>query len=612
MEDQSQLDTAARGLCYAEFGARVPKTGSAYTYSYVTIGEFFAFVIGWSMIMDNIIAGASVGKAWSEYLDAMLNATISTHIKTHVGTFNSSWFGDYPDFLAFCLLIAVTVIIAFGAKMSSSVMLGFTGINLIVIVFIVGAGAFYVEGENWTGGDGFFPFGFSGVLAGSATCFYAFVGFDVIATSGEEARNPSKAIPFSIMLTLIICLIAYVSVSAVMTLMVRYDDLAKFAPLAVVFQQRGLPFAKYVVSVGSLVSLSTSMMGSIFPLPRIIFAMARDGVIFKFLAKVNPHSNVPIYAAISAGLLTALMALIFNLEQLVEMMSIGTLMSYTLVGICVLLLRYKPGVIGLDKEEAKRLGEKHKKKKPAEETALVGLGGEGKHKTYTNLSPNSEEFDIIHDAEGATGPDPKAAATSAEPSGKIDQSMTKQLIDDQSKEGGSATSSQNKLPKEPTRATYRSVIICVSIICVDFFFLSGVLVIGETGVLEGAWWAITLLVLLIGIVMVLLVVIEKQPQNKMELYFRTPFVPYLPILSAFFNIFLMFKLSKATWIRFVVWLAIGFIIYFGYGVRHSVEETGRERPHQGLDESEADEISLYDASKEPNRQRTEQESQEQP
>lgn len=395
------------------------------------------------------------------------------------------------------------------------------------------------------------------MLAGSATCFYAFVGFDVIATSGEEARNPSKAIPFAIMLTLIICLVAYMSVSAIMTLMVRYDDLAAFAPLAEVFRQRGFPVAKYIVSVGSLISLSTSMMGSIFPLPRIIYAMAKDGVIFKFLAKVNPHSNVPIYAAISAGLLTAIMALIFNLEQLVEMMSIGTLMSYTLVGICVLLLRYKPGVIGLDMEEAKRLGEKHKKKKPAEETALVGLAGsEGKHKTYTNLSPNSEEFDIIHDAEGATEPDPKAASMSGEPSGQIEQSMTKQLIDEQSK-GISSSSGENKLPKEPTKATYKSVVICISIICVDFFLLSAVLVLGEQGVLEGTWWAITLLVLLIGVVMVLLVVIERQPQNRMELYFRTPFVPYLPILSAFFNIFLMFKLTQATWIRFVVWLAIG-------------------------------------------------------
>ena len=402
------------------------------------------------------------------------------------------------------------------------------------------------------------PFGlYFQVLAGSATCFYAFVGFDVIATSGEEARNPSRAIPLSIMLTLVICLLAYISVSAIMTLMVPYDQLAVFAPLAEVFQQRGLPAAKYVVAIGSLISLSTSMMGSIFPLPRIIYAMAKDGVIFKFLAKVNPHTNVPVYAAISAGLLTALMALLFDLEQLVEMMSIGTLMSYTLVGICVLLLRYKPGVVGLDKEEAKQLGEKFAKKKSAEETALVGLGAaDGKHKTYTNLSPG-DEFRISH--ETSDGGDANAAgapSTSGEPSGPIDQSMSKKLIDEKSSKGESA-SGRLELPKEPTPATYKSVVLSVSIICADFVCLSMVLVLGEDGVMDGAWWAITLLVLFIGIAVVLLAVIEKQPQNQMKLYFTTPFVPYLPILSAFFNIFLMFKLTKATWIRFVVWLAVG-------------------------------------------------------
>ncbi|XP_071490832.1 high affinity cationic amino acid transporter 1-like [Diadema antillarum] len=589
------------GLCYAEFGARVPKTGSAYTYSYVTIGEFFAFVIGWSMIMDNIIAGASVGKAWSEYLDSMLNATISTHIKTHVGTFASSWVGDYPDFLAFCLLIVVTIVIAFGAKMSSSGMLVLTVINIVVIVFIVGAGAFFVEGQNWTEGAGFFPFGFSGLLAGSATCFYAFVGFDVIATSGEEARNPSKAIPLSIILTLVICLVAYVSVSAVMTLMVRYDELAEFAPLAMVFAQRGLPFAKYVVAVGSMVSLSSSMMGSIFPLPRIIYAMAKDGILFQFLGKINTRTNVPVYAAVCSGVLTAVMALIFNIEQLVEMMSIGTLMSYAMVAVCVLLLRYKPGVIGLDKEEAKRLAEQHKKKKPAEETALVGLAAsDAKHKTYTNLSPG-EEFNLGTE----TGPqgDTRGATTPEDAPAQDEQSMSKQLINEKSKGDKSGAAA---LPREPTLATYRSVVICISIIVVDFVILSIVLIFGEEGVVRGAWWAIVLFVLLISVVVVLLVVIEKQPQNQMELYFRTPFVPYLPVLSVFFNIFLMFKLSTATWIRFVVWLAIGFVIYFGYGMRHSLEETGAAPPHANLDESEADEISLYDASTEPNRQRREQ------
>ena len=150
------------GLCYAEFGARVPKAGSAYIYSYVTVGEFLAFVIGWSMIMDNVIAAATVGKAWSQYLDSLVNGTISASIKAHVGAFDSPWFGDYPDVLAFGLLVILTGIVAVGARLSTTVMMALTGVNLLVIVFVVVAGAFYVDGENWTN-PGFFPYGASGV-----------------------------------------------------------------------------------------------------------------------------------------------------------------------------------------------------------------------------------------------------------------------------------------------------------------------------------------------------------------------------------------------------------------------------------------------------------------
>lgn len=188
------------GLCYAEFGARVPKAGSAYVYSYVTVGELCAFVIGWNLFLEYVIGASSVARAWSEYFDSVLNSRIRNYTLTNIGEMHASGLSRYPDFFAFVLVLMVTFILGIGVKNSSRFNNIFTGINLLVIAFITCVGLYFAKGENWT--RDFAPFGISGIFSGAATCFYAFVGFDVIATTGEEARNPSRAIPISIVLAL--------------------------------------------------------------------------------------------------------------------------------------------------------------------------------------------------------------------------------------------------------------------------------------------------------------------------------------------------------------------------------------------------------------------------
>lgn len=188
------------GLCYAEFGARVPKAGSAYVYSYVTVGELCAFVIGWNLFLEYVIGASSVARAWSEYFDSILNSRIRNYTLTNIGEIHASGFSRYPDFFAFLLVLLVTFILGIGVKNSSRFNNVFTGINLLVILFITCVGLYFAKGENWT--RDFAPFGISGIFSGAATCFYAFVGFDVIATTGEEARNPSRAIPIAIVLAL--------------------------------------------------------------------------------------------------------------------------------------------------------------------------------------------------------------------------------------------------------------------------------------------------------------------------------------------------------------------------------------------------------------------------
>lgn len=192
------------------------------------------------------------------------------------------------------------------------------------------------------GNGGFAPFGISGLIHGAAKCFYAYIGFDAIASTGEEVLKPKRNIPLSILLTLAVTSVLYCSLSAVLTLMIPYYLIIEETPMPSAFQYAHLDWATIVVSIGAVISLSTCLYGGMFPMPRIVYAMASDGLIFKFLAKLTPKFKTPFLASIITGLFSATLATIFDLNELVDMLSIGTLMAYTLVSLCVLILRYKP------------------------------------------------------------------------------------------------------------------------------------------------------------------------------------------------------------------------------------------------------------------------------
>lgn len=264
-------------------------------------------------------------------------------------------FSEFPDFLAAAIILLLMWMVIFGVKESTRFNSLFTCINIMVVLYVVICGSFKANPHNWNlspdeipndpnhynGVGGFMPYGFSGVMAGAATCFYAFVGFDVIATSAEEAINPSRTIPLSIILSLSVVFLAYLGVSAIVTLLHPYYDLRNDAPLPYVFDKVGWPVAKWVVTIGGLTGLSTSLLGAVFPLPRVLFAMGRDGLIFSFLSHVHPKYKTPIYATLSGGFLAAILTMIFDVKQLADMMSIGTLMAYSLAALSVVLLRFR-------------------------------------------------------------------------------------------------------------------------------------------------------------------------------------------------------------------------------------------------------------------------------
>ena len=527
------------GLCYAEFGARVPKTtGSAYAYSYVTVGEIWAFIIGWNLILEYMIGTAADARALSACFDYVIGNVIRNLTLTYIGEINTPGLGTYPDILSFFVTIIVTVILAIGVKQSSAFSTIFNVLNILVVIFIVVAGLFFVDTRNWTEGKGFFPYGASGVLSGAATCFYAYVGFDIIATTGEEAKNAPKSIPVAIVVSLVVIFVCYFGVSAVVTLMIPYDQLDKLSPIPNAFVQRGFPLAKYIIGIGAVCGLSSSLLGSQFPLPRIIYAMASDGLFFKSFASVNPRTEVPVVATVYPGLLTAVIALLFDLSELVEMMSIGTLLAYTLVSLCVLILRYQPDV-----PEA------------PSSMSLLNLE-EGKEDPYGNFSLYDDyaldewDYEIstngkIHSLEALKNwIENSNEDTFREEFKKTKRTHAERLLKDKTRQG-------------PTAESFRIVNWAVALLFISFIGFCTATVYGLDA-LQRHNYIIIMFLGIFGILSVFaIVVICLQPQNTKEISFKAPFVPGLPILAIFFNVLLMLKLSRLTWIRFAVWMSLG-------------------------------------------------------
>ncbi|VVC32914.1 Cationic amino acid transporter, C-terminal,Amino acid/polyamine transporter I [Cinara cedri] len=344
------------GVCYAEFAGRVPKAGSAYIYSYVAVGEFIAFVIGWNLLIEHTIGTASVAKATTNYLDSLLGDPQKNFMMKHF-PMHMEFLGEYPDVASFIFVMAIALLVAWGVRKSSTLNNLFTTLNLLTVTIVIVSGFYLGKFSNWfipkseipagvDGGEGgFSPFGWTGIVAGAARCFYAFIGFDSIATTGEETRNPKRTIPLAIVLSLFFVTLAYSGVASVLTLMWPYYDQVRIKSslrvIEFIYQKLGLPVIKYMVTCGAIFALLTTLVGTLFPLPRILYAMASDGLLFKFLSKINDKTKTPFIATVICGISAGILSTIFNLDQLVDMASIGTLISYMIVCVCILILRYK-------------------------------------------------------------------------------------------------------------------------------------------------------------------------------------------------------------------------------------------------------------------------------
>jgi APA family basic amino acid/polyamine antiporter len=352
-------------LCYSEFASMVPVAGSAYTYAYATLGELVAWIIGWDLILEYAVASATVAHGWSHYFQDFI-AILGIHWPAFLGAAPFDYdptagrfmaTGNFVDLPAVVVTVLVTWVLVIGIRESARFNTGMVVLKLAVVLFVIVVGSFYVHPANWTP---FAPYGLTGVsffghtlfgetgaggeplgmFAGAATIFFAYIGFDSISTHAEEAKNPQRDVPIGIMVSLVLCTLLYIAVAAVLTGMVPYDKIAIDAPVSNAFQQVGLPWAQFLVSLGALTGITSVLLVLMLSQPRVWLAMARDGLVPpSFFGAVHPRYRTPWKSTILTGVIVALSGSLLPLRILAELTNIGTLFAFVVVCSAVLVMR---------------------------------------------------------------------------------------------------------------------------------------------------------------------------------------------------------------------------------------------------------------------------------
>lgn len=340
------------GLCYAEFASMIPVSGSVYSYSYVTMGEFPAWFVGWILILEYLFACSSVAAGWSEYMLSLLNEW-GVHLSPLLSraTFDHTaegWIftGSLFNFPAVAIVALLSALLLGGIKQSAMINNVIVVIKVGVILLFIAFGISYIDTSNWTpyipqntGEYGIY--GWSGILRGAAVVFYAYLGFDALATAAQEAKNPQKDMPKGILISLLICALLYVAVTAVLTGMVNYKDLNVGAPIALAIDRAGdgLAWLRPLIKLGAIAGLSSVILVMMLGQSRIYYSISKDGLLPKFFSKVNDKKGTPQNATVFSSIITGLIAGLFPLHVLNELVSIGTLLAFTIVCIGILVLR---------------------------------------------------------------------------------------------------------------------------------------------------------------------------------------------------------------------------------------------------------------------------------
>ncbi len=352
-------------LCYAEFASMVPVAGSAYTYAYATLGELFAWIIGWDLVLEYAVGSATVANGWSGYFQSVV-AKFGIHFPAalagppiiydaNVGRFVET--GGIVNLPAVLIVAVVTFVLVKGIQESATFNATMVGVKLAAVLFVILVGAFFINPDNWTP---FAPFGMTGVsffgktlfgqvnaggqpvgmIAGAAIIFFAYIGFDSVSTHAEEAKNPKRDVPIGIIASLVICTVLYIAVVAVLTGMVSYDQISVDAGVSDAFKQAGLPWAEFIIASAGVAGITSVLLVLMLSGPRVFLAMARDGMVPRgFFADVHPKFRTPWKSTILIGVFVAVMAGLLPIDALLHLANIGTLFAFMIVCVAVLIMR---------------------------------------------------------------------------------------------------------------------------------------------------------------------------------------------------------------------------------------------------------------------------------
>lgn len=348
---------ALAALCYAELASMIPQAGSAYAYSYATLGEIVAWIIGWDLILEYAVGNVAVAISWGDYFKSFLSgfnvdlpAWLSTGYRTALLSSDPSVhslldtaprIAGIPILInipAFTIVALITALLVVGVRESARANHIMVVIKLLALALFIGFGLFHIDMANY---KPFAPNGFTGIHHGAAIVFFAYIGFDAISTAAEETKNPQRNLPIGILGGLAVCTVIYVIVGAVLTGMAKYDQLGVADPLAKAMELAGLPTVSWIIALGAIVSMSAVLLVFQYGQPRIFYAMARDGLLPKVAARVHSRYRTPHVTTILTGAFVALWALVGDAAETYDLTNIGTLSAFMLVCVGVLVLRYK-------------------------------------------------------------------------------------------------------------------------------------------------------------------------------------------------------------------------------------------------------------------------------
>lgn len=332
----SGLACAFAALCYAEFAAMVPAAGSAYTYGYAALGEFWAWIIGWDLILEYMVAVAAVAIGWSGYVVNLLSQIgidLPKAFTTAPGTSPES----IINLPAILIIAAITGLLCLGIKQSAWVNNIIVLIKVAVVLLFIVLGVSHVNPQNWTP---FMPFGWNGVMTGAAVVFFAYIGFDAVSTAAEEVKNPQRDLPIGIVVSLLVCTTLYIIVSAILTGMVPYTHFKEVsAPVAFALAQVGVKWGSAAVSVGAICGITSVLLVMALGQTRVLFAMSRDGLIPRFFSDVHPTFGTPVKTTLLTGTIAAILAGFTPISVVAELTNIGTLAAFVVVSASVIYLR---------------------------------------------------------------------------------------------------------------------------------------------------------------------------------------------------------------------------------------------------------------------------------